>query len=250
MNNFAQEEFYSIVIGASILSANAGYINVVTLAGVFSITVSHVTGTLSTIAINTITLDIPTLSISISILISFMLGSFVAGYMVGDHKFQLGLTYGWALVLESFMLFMSMVTLHRGWVVGEWCAAFACGLQNALATSYSGAIVRTTHMTGICTDIGNILGQACRLDSKAELWRLKVHVPILVGFMVGGLLGQVSYGSLHMQSMWVPCILTGGIGVAYLSTPFIQKAAKLIEVGEFGVRGWTSAEGEVLYWRG
>ncbi|KAJ1339763.1 hypothetical protein BSLG_005669 [Batrachochytrium salamandrivorans] len=38
-------------------------------------------------------------------------------------------------------------------------------------------------MTGIATDVGNILGQACRSDTKAELWRLKVHVPILFGFI-------------------------------------------------------------------
>jgi uncharacterized membrane protein YoaK (UPF0700 family) len=31
----------------------------------------------------------------------------------------------------------------------EWFAAFAMGLQNAITTSFSGAVVRTTHMTGI-----------------------------------------------------------------------------------------------------
>ena len=44
----------------------------------------------------------------------------------------------------------------------------------------TGAVIRTTHMTGICTDIANILGQACRLDTQAETWRLKVHVPLLL----------------------------------------------------------------------
>jgi len=42
MNNIAQREFWSIVIGGTLLSINAGFINVVTLAGVFSVTVSHV----------------------------------------------------------------------------------------------------------------------------------------------------------------------------------------------------------------
>ncbi|KAJ3219624.1 hypothetical protein HDU67_000112 [Dinochytrium kinnereticum] len=228
MNQFAQKEFYSIVVGASILAANAGYINVVTLAGVFSVTVSHVTGNVSKVAISLITGDVTMLAVVTSILFSFMFGAFVAGYMVGDHKFQLGLTYGYALLLEALMLFLSMVTLRRELIVGEWCAAFACGLQNALATSYSGAVVRTTHMTGICTDIGNILGQACRTDSNAELWRLKVHVPIMLSFMFGGVLGQLAYAGLHIQSMWIPCILSGAIGATYLSLPFIQKAAKSV----------------------
>lgn len=29
-----------------------------------------------------------------------------------------------------------------------------CGIQNAMCTTFSGAVVRTTHMTGITTDIG------------------------------------------------------------------------------------------------
>ncbi|KAJ3107776.1 hypothetical protein HDU96_007781 [Phlyctochytrium bullatum] len=229
MNNFAQKEFYTIVAGASVLAANAGYINVVTLAGVFSVTVSHVTGNVSKVAISLITGDVTMLAVVTSILFSFMFGAFVAGYMVGDHKFQLGLTYGYALLLEALMLFLSMVTLRRELIVGEWCAAFACGLQNALATSYSGAIVRTTHMTGICTDIGNILGQACRTDSNAELWRLKVHVPILISFMFGGILGQLCYAGLHIQSMWLPCVLSGTIGGVYLSLPYIRKATDAVK---------------------
>ncbi|KAJ1550795.1 hypothetical protein HK405_015870, partial [Cladochytrium tenue] len=50
MNNLAQKEFYTIVAGSAILAANAGFINVVTLAGAFSVTVSHVTGNVSRIA--------------------------------------------------------------------------------------------------------------------------------------------------------------------------------------------------------
>jgi hypothetical protein len=45
-------------------------------------------------------------------------------------------------------------------------------------------------MTGLITDIGNICGQACRSDTKAELWRLKVHIPIFLGFLAGGFVGM------------------------------------------------------------
>ncbi|KAJ3410552.1 hypothetical protein HDV05_003654 [Chytridiales sp. JEL 0842] len=229
MNNLAEKEFNYIVLGASLLAANAGFINVVTLQGIFSVTVSHVTGTVSRIAISLYTADFATLAMVSSILISFMFGAFVSGYMVGDHKFQLGKSYGYALLLESFMLFMSFTTLKRELILGEWCAAFACGLQNAMATSYSGMVVRTTHMTGLATDIGNILGQACRSDTKAELWRLKVHVPILFSYIFGGVFGQLTYQLIKEQAFLFPCIFTGGIGAVYLSLPAVQNAAKIIK---------------------
>lgn len=102
------------------------------------------------------------------------------------------------------------------------------------ATSYSGAVVRTTHMTGICTDIGNILGQACRKDSKAELWKLKVFVPILLSFMFGGFLGQACYLLMHENAILLPCFFTGGMGVLYLSLPFVKRAGKtLAEITAF-----------------
>ncbi|ORY48517.1 DUF1275-domain-containing protein [Rhizoclosmatium globosum] len=226
MNNFAQKEFNTIVFGACILSANAGFINVVTLAGVFSVTVSHVTGNVSRVAISIFQGDLTTAALVTSILFSFMFGAFISGYMVGDHKFVLGRSYGYALLLESVMLFMSYISLKGELIVGEWCAAFACGLQNAMATSYSGLVVRTTHMTGIATDIGNILGQACRQDSHAEVWRLYVHVPIMISYMVGGVFGQLAYYFLHEQSLLFPCFLTGITAVTYLSLPFIQAATQ------------------------
>ncbi|KAJ3314481.1 hypothetical protein HDU76_002405 [Blyttiomyces sp. JEL0837] len=229
MNNFAQKEFYTIVAGASILAANAGFINVVAMAGVFSVTVSHVTGTVSRIGISLVQGDITTLSMVVSIILSFMFGAFIAGYMVGDHKFQLGNAYGYALMLESGMLFASFISLRRELIVGEWCAAFACGLQNAIATSYSGMVVRTTHMTGIATDIGNILGQACRTDSNAELWRLKVHVPIFFSYIFGGMMGQVAYIGMKEHSFLLPCFFTGAIACAYLSLPYIRTAAKVVQ---------------------
>ncbi|KAJ3079149.1 hypothetical protein HK102_003997 [Quaeritorhiza haematococci] len=229
MNNLAQKEFWSIVIGGTVLAMNAGFINVVTLAGVFSVTVSHVTGNVTKIAIALFTGDFTMLIMITSILFSFMFGSFIAGFMVGDNKFKLGRAYGYALLLESAALFGSFIFLRKELIVGEWCAAFGCGLQNALATSYSGAVVRTTHMTGILTDIGNFLGQACRTDTNTEVWRLKVLVPLLFGYMLGGIIGQTAYLFMRENSFLLPCFFTGAVAMVYLSLPFIQQATKSLQ---------------------
>ncbi|KAI8901826.1 hypothetical protein BC833DRAFT_576259 [Globomyces pollinis-pini] len=225
MNNLPPREFYTIVGGGVLLAANAGFINVVSMAGIFpGVTVSHVTGSVSRVAISIMQEDLETFVLVVSILLSFMFGCFMAGFIVGDHRFTLGAPYGFCLAIESGALFASFLFLREEYILGEWCAAFACGLQNAMVTSFSGMAIRTTHMTGLVTDIGNIIGQACRTDSKAELWRLKVHIPIFCGFLFGGFCGELGWIYLREYSLLVPCFFTGGVGVLYLSLPFIKEA--------------------------
>jgi uncharacterized membrane protein YoaK (UPF0700 family) len=52
MNNLAKNEFYAIILGGSVLSFNAAYINVCSMAGSYSATVSHVTGNITRIGIS------------------------------------------------------------------------------------------------------------------------------------------------------------------------------------------------------
>ncbi|TPX41718.1 hypothetical protein CcCBS67573_g10556 [Chytriomyces confervae] len=91
-------------------------------------------------------------------------------------------------------------------------------------------------MTGIATDIGNILGQACRKDNHAEVWRLYVHVPILASYCFGGFLGEGAYYLLREHSLLIPCIFTGATAAIYLSLPFIQTAAETFKGREKRIR--------------
>ena len=91
MNQLPAKEFNTIVGGGVLLAINAGYINVVAMAGVFpGVTISHVTGSVSRIGISLYRQDYETFALVASIVISFMFGSFVSGYLVGDSKFKLG----------------------------------------------------------------------------------------------------------------------------------------------------------------
>jgi uncharacterized membrane protein YoaK (UPF0700 family) len=193
------------------------------------VTVSHVTGSVSRVAISLIQGDLETFALVVSLLLSFLFGCFMAGFIVGDSKFTLGAPYGFCLAIESAALFASFLFLRREYVLGEWCAAFAMGLQNAMVTSFSGMAIRTTHLTGLLTDIGNILGQACRTDSKAETWRLRIHVPIFCSFLVGGFVGQGMWILTREYSLLVPVFFTGGVSVLYLSLPFIKEASKRLK---------------------
>ncbi|EGF83702.1 hypothetical protein BATDEDRAFT_86077 [Batrachochytrium dendrobatidis JAM81] len=125
MNNLPEREFYTIVAGGVALAANAGFINVVSMAGYFQasamnrVTVSHVTGSVSRVAISAVQQDWETFLLVVSIIVSFTFGSFMAGFIVGDNRFKLGANYGITLCIESAALFTSFMFLRRELVLGE-----------------------------------------------------------------------------------------------------------------------------------
>lgn len=80
---------------------------------------------------------------------------------------------------------------------------FIMGLQNAMITKISGAEIRTTHMTGIVTDIsielGKLLYWNCSKDDatapfvRANRTKLKVHGTMLSMFFAGGVTGAMGF---------------------------------------------------------
>jgi uncharacterized membrane protein YoaK (UPF0700 family) len=80
---------------------------------------------------------------------------------------------------------------------------FIMGLQNAMITKLSGAEIRTTHMTGIVTDIGIELGKLFYWNASnddpaskpvlANRERLKVHSGMLASFFAGGVTGALGF---------------------------------------------------------
>jgi hypothetical protein len=56
------------------------------------------------------------------------------------------------------------------------------------------------------------------------MWRLKVHIPLLLGFIFGGILGQAAFLLMKENALLLPCFFVGIIGSTYLSLPFVQKA--------------------------
>ena len=86
--------------------------------------------------------------------------------------------------------------------------AFIMGMHNSVVTTISSAEVRTTHMTGIATDIGLELGRLLYFNRdrnrrmkevRANRDRLKLHTLILAAFFGGGLAGAVGFQHLGFR---------------------------------------------------
>jgi uncharacterized membrane protein YoaK (UPF0700 family) len=200
--------------GAWILAFIGGIVNVVGLFGFEHQTVTHLTGNTSMLAGAIAHLDLAAALHFAAVIGSFVAGTALSGFIVQDSALQLGQRYGIALFLESLLLFIAVPLLEHSNPYGFYAAACACGLQNAMASTYSGTVVRTTHVTGMFTDLGISLGHALRglpVDSK----RLRLCLVVISGFFSGGIIGTIAFGFWGAAALRIPAALTGLAGTGY-----------------------------------
>jgi uncharacterized membrane protein YoaK (UPF0700 family) len=95
------------------------------------------------------------------------------------------------------------------------------GLQNSLVTTISRATVRTTHLTGLFTDLGIELSQLLFYKQHAQRSKLfsaiRLRFTIIGFFFIGGLAGGVGYSVIQLYVLAVAgAVLLSGITFDYL----------------------------------
>lgn len=192
-----------IEYGAFILAFVAGCINVIGLLGFEHQSVSHLSGTATLLGTSFFDYSFETTFHLVGVLFAFFMGASLSGFLLHGGTLKLGRHYETALLLEAFLLFFAFYLLSNGSYSGHFAASAACGLQNALATKYSGAVIRTTHLTGIFTDLGIMLGSVLRGEAfdkrKAMLFLL-----IITGFIFGGTFGTYLFSYLKFKALLAP----------------------------------------------
>lgn len=200
--------------GAWALAFVAGIINTVGLLGFEHQAITHLTGTTSMLAAALAALD-GSSALHIAIIIgSFVIGAIVSGFIIQDSTLQLGRRYGVALLLESVLLCIAVPLLKHNSMLGLYSASCACGLQNAMVSTYSGAVVRTTHLSGMFTDLGIFFGHFLRglpVDSR----RLRLCMLVISGFLVGGIVGALAYRKFGYATLFLPAALTAVTAISY-----------------------------------
>ncbi len=192
----------------------AGGINAVGFLGMHHQAISHMSGTVTVLSNELATGRFSLAGYAVAVLLSFFLGSVLSGAIIRESALKLGRRYGMVLAIESALLFAACQMLMTGNYAGDCLAAMACGLQNAMATHYSGAVIRTTHMTGIITDVGIAIGLKLRgvaIDAR----RIRLLLVLLAGFFTGGVLGSLSYTHIGFATLLIPATLSGLAGVGY-----------------------------------
>jgi uncharacterized membrane protein YoaK (UPF0700 family) len=172
---------------------------------------SHMSGVVSAIAHQAALGDLPLVLAGAGSLISFVLGAACSAALISwGRRRRLNSQYASPLLVEAGLLLCigllgSDLAVRQALFVPMTVVllCFIMGLQNAMITKLSGAEIRTTHMTGIVTDIGIELGKlfywnSSKVDATtpsvlANRAKLKVHGTMLTMFFVGGVTGAMGF---------------------------------------------------------
>ena len=202
---------HHLLPGALALAGTAGFINSIAL-GVFGSPVSHMTGAVSYLGMEFAAGHSRAAMATLSIILAFMVGAGLAGFIVGAENLAPGRRYGLALGCEGGLLVVATFLLVSGRSSGVPLIAMACGLQNATTSSYFGLMIRTTHVTGTVTDIGVMLGHWLR-HRHVERQKLLFMVGLVGAFGTGvwiGALADARWGSASLAIAAGGCLIAGG----------------------------------------
>ncbi len=158
----------------------------------------------------------------------FLFGSMLSGQLVDipitlnkNPRYFVAFGVLFCLILATYLggisglfgTFGEAVALPRDYaLLGLLC--LACGVQNGTITSVSRSVVRTTHLTGITTDLGiglvrilnrKHLGTTTRDDRNANLMR----IGIILSFGLGSVVGAFVFRRHHYSAFLLPTITSG-----------------------------------------
>ena len=173
---------------------------------------SHMTGIVSAMADDLVLGQIGLVLAGIAVLLAFIAGAASTALLVNWARRQ-GLQGEFALpiVVEAALLLGANLNLLLELFVPTTVLllCFIMGLQNAIVTKISRAEIRTTHMTGVITDLGIELGRLVywnkgphRADPvKADRDRLVILATILGLFLAGGIAGAAAFKAIGYSAV-------------------------------------------------
>ncbi len=199
---------------ASVLSFVAGAVNVIGFIAIHRLT-TNVTGHFAFFVAEVIDVRFHQSLIFLVYILAFLAGAFVSNTMVEFWGLRDRNMFIAPVAFEGIILLVLavvgedlMVALPNVIAVG---LLFAMGLQNALVTKISRAVVRTTHLTGLFTDLGIELSQLIFFRKEEQRKRLmatiQLRLLIIIFFFLGGVAAGLLYPHLRIRALILPVIL-------------------------------------------
>jgi uncharacterized membrane protein YoaK (UPF0700 family) len=192
-----------ILLGGSVLSLMGGFINAIGFVSVYHEAVTHLTGTTTTLGIAVANGDTRAALPLIATIFFFVLGAAVSAFFIKDAVLQLGRRYGAVMAL----------------------ATGACGMQNGMVSAFSGAVVRTTHVSGIMTDLGILFGQSLR-GLPVDKRKAKLYSALAGSFFAGAIFGAWCFVRLGALALCVPATVLFSVGICYIVYWHRQRAPR------------------------
>jgi len=169
---------------------------------------SHMTGIVSSMADNLALGQVTMALAGLAALGSFLAGAMTTAVLVNwGRRARLRSQYALPLLLEAALLLLfgllgAAMSMHIALLLPATVLVlcFIMGLQNAVITKISRAVIRTTHVTGLVTDLGIELGKLVYVNRfsddtrvAADRRKLRLHALLIGMFFVGGLVGALGF---------------------------------------------------------
>jgi len=197
---------------AALLCMTAGFVNVAGFLA-FSVLTTNVTGHVALLAEKMVQQDFATARVVGLWMFMFLFGAFLSSFIVNNifHNRQ----YSYVIPILAEIIILIVVAgygyhFNRTIAETEFFAGsllFAMGMQNALVSMVSGSVVRTTHLTGMFTDLGVEMAAVIKRDDtdKTELkGKIRLRLIIIFFFFFGGILGGYLFGILQYHTFFIP----------------------------------------------
>lgn len=216
---------------AALLCLTAGFVNVSGFLA-FSVLTTNVTGHVALFAEKLVQGDFATAQVVGLWMFMFLLGAFLSSLIVNNIFQNKQYSYVGPILTEILILLIvacygSNFRTVRETELFAGSLLFAMGMQNALVSMISGSVVRTTHLTGMFTDLGIELAAIMKRtgENKVELMsKIRLRLIIIFFFFFGGILGGYLFHLLQYYTFFIPA---GILTVALFYDVFRFNAIKL-----------------------
>ncbi|MEM9965121.1 MAG: YoaK family protein [Asticcacaulis sp.] len=175
---------------------------------------------------------------------SFFCGAVTSSLLINWARFKrLHSEFALAILLEAFLLLLfgllAANLVFDIYLATETTIALLCyimGLQNSLITKASHAVIRTTHMTGVITDLGIEVGRFLfsRTAGTQTLWdsrKAGVLAGLLLAFLLGGFIGACSFSRFGFVSVLPFSALLAVVGIGPLLDDLSRQRRRKNRVG-------------------
>jgi len=210
---------------ASILSFVAGMVNVTGFLSVQELT-TNVTGHFAFFVDEVFKFNFIKGFVILLFVLFFLLGSFVSSFIL-EFMYKKRNIYLYIIpaIMEAIILFFvalwgqNLIKLRPEYLA--YLLLFSMGLQNSLVTSVSNSKVKTTHLTGLFTDLGIELSQLFFYKEPTQNKQLKLSIQlrlaIICFFFLGGFTAGVFYTKLQLKVLMIAgTILLSGTTYDYI----------------------------------
>lgn len=218
---------------ATLLSLVAGIVNVTGFLAIQKLT-TNVTGHFAYFVNDVLLLKVEDGIMYLLYILAFLFGAFTSGSIIEGLGQRRYLNIYVLPTLIEIMIFISIpigvsLELITSDVFIACVLLYAMGLQNAFVTRISNAIVRTTHLTGLFTDLGIELSQLIYVKANTKrqslITNIKLRFNIIGSFFIGGIIGGIAYTYIALYALFIAALLL----IAGLSYNYIKLRARQLQ---------------------